>query len=122
MTEFNNILTHDEDQKQYVLQTVARFRKLFPNKTKAELESMSCEVFKIYVIVMIVIKMIFLKKSHYPTEITTLHSTDDQGSELKVKGAGKAPAAPAAPRAATHQLGGWSARTESKPLRPNGLT
>lgn len=39
MEEFNNVLTHDEEQRQFVLLTVDRYRKMFPNYTKQSLIS-----------------------------------------------------------------------------------
>ena len=35
--DYNNILTNDESEKQYVLQVVAQSRKTFPNATKYSL-------------------------------------------------------------------------------------
>lgn len=34
MEEYNNILTRDEDQKQYILQIVSEYRKSFPDPKK----------------------------------------------------------------------------------------
>ena len=34
ITDFNNLLTKDEEQKQYVLQVVHKCRKLYPDVSK----------------------------------------------------------------------------------------
>lgn len=40
ITEYNNILTNDEEQKQYLLQTVAEFRRKFGEGTKQKLSGL----------------------------------------------------------------------------------
>ena len=37
ITDFNNLLTQDEDQKQYVLQVVSKCRALYPDVSKTTL-------------------------------------------------------------------------------------
>ena len=37
ITDFNNLLTKDEEQKQYVLQVVSECRKLYPDASKTTL-------------------------------------------------------------------------------------
>ena len=37
ITDFNNLLTKDEDQKQYVLQVVSKCRALYPDVSKTTL-------------------------------------------------------------------------------------
>lgn len=37
ITDFNRSLTHDEEDKQYLIQVVEKYRKMYPSHTKSSL-------------------------------------------------------------------------------------
>lgn len=53
MTDFNSILTRDEEQRQYLLHVVAENRKLYPKASKDTLGALSqVEYFSLYALLL----------------------------------------------------------------------